>query len=94
MKDFKQLLKNKVVGRHAPLDEKSVFYVFQKIIKEEYGKQGIENLKPVFFKDNKIFVKAAGSAWGSEIWLNRENIVSLINKELGSNEIKEITMSN
>ena len=94
MKDLKQLLKYKKVGVHTPLDEKSVFYVFQTVIKDEYGKQGIENIKPVYYKDNRIFVKAVGSAWASEIWLKRSEIVKLVNKQLGVDEIKDISMSN
>jgi hypothetical protein len=94
MKNLKQLLKQKKVGTHAQLDQKSVFYVFQTVIKDEYGRQGLENLKPVSYQDNRIFVKALESAWASEIWLRRGEIVKLINRQLGIEEIKDISMAN
>ena len=89
MKDLKNLLKKKVVGKHAPLDEKSVFYVFQLIMKDEYGRQGIENIKPVFYRDNKIFIRFSKSAWNEEIWLNKDHIIKRINDNLGMREIKD-----
>jgi hypothetical protein len=94
MKDLKQILKNKKVGNRVTLDEKSVFYVFQAVIKDEYGKQGIENFEPISYEDNMIFVKAGVGAWASEIWLKRTEIVKLINKQLGVDEIKDISMAN
>lgn len=92
MKDLRQLLKKKNVGAREPLDEKSVFFVFSKVIRDEYGKQGAENIQPRFLKNRKIFVTAHSSTWASEIWLNRANIVSKINEEIGSEEISDIAV--
>ena len=94
MRDLKQLLKNKKVGGHAALDEKSVLYVFQTVMKEEYGRQGMENIKFFSYGDNMIFVKTTGSAWANEIWLRKEAIVELINRQLGVDEIRDISMAN
>ncbi len=92
MKKIGYFLKKKELVQNAPLDDKSVFYIFDKIIKEEYGNRGVENIKASYFKDKKIFIKAENSNWANEIWLNREGIISKINKELGSNEISELSV--
>jgi hypothetical protein len=94
MKTLGSFLDKKTISaRPAIIDQQSVFYVFQLVIKEEYGKLGAENLSPVFFKDKKIFIKAAGSTWASEIWLNRGYIVKKVNAKLGSEEILDLAMS-
>ncbi len=79
--------------RSAAIDQQSVFYVFHLVLKEEFGKQGVENIVPVFFSDRKIFIKTAGSNWASEIWLQRKQIVKKINQQLGADEIVDLAMS-
>jgi hypothetical protein len=93
MKDLRQLLDKKKLRPKAALDDRSVFYVFSLVIKEEYGKQGVENVKAMFFKDRKIFIKTAGSIWASEIWTNRKHIVKRVNEQLGTEEITDLAMS-
>jgi hypothetical protein len=93
MKKIGSLLKKKSLGRRTIIDQQSIFYIFNLVIKEEYGKQGAENIKPVFFKDRKIFIKAPGSIWASEIQISRKQIVKKINDQLGGNEIADLAMS-
>ncbi|EKE25183.1 MAG: hypothetical protein ACD_5C00259G0001 [uncultured bacterium] len=95
MKDLSSLLnKRNVLPKRMVVDQQSVFYVFGLVIKAEYGRLGSENITPVFFKDKKIFIKAAGSTWASEIWLNRNHIVKKVNEQLGGEEITDLAMSN
>ena len=93
MKDLKQLLAKKPIGTRAALDEKSIFFVFQKVIKDEYGRQGEGNLIPHYLKDKKIFIKAGNSNWANELWLSKGNIIQRINREIGSEEITDIALS-
>ena len=92
MKKIGQYIKNKRLKEKAPLDSNSIYYVFSKIIKDEYGNRGVENLKADYFKEKKLFIKAENSNWASEVWLNRNTIIEKINKELGSNEINDISL--
>jgi hypothetical protein len=92
MKKISSFLNKKTLIKNTTIDQQSIFYVFQLVIKDEYGRQGIENIVPVFFKDRKIFIKAAG-AWASEIWLQRKQIVKKINQQLGGEEIVDLAMS-
>jgi len=93
MKTLGSFIDKKTLSRSSVVDQQTVFYVFQLIIKEEYGKQGTENIVPVFFKEKKIFIKASGSTWASEIWLKRGYIIKRVNKELGGDEIIDLAMS-
>ena len=93
MRTLGSFMNKKTLVRSAVIDQQSVFFVFQLIIKEEYGVQGAENIKPVFFKDKKIFVKATGSTWASELWLRRGAIVRKVNEKLGGEEIVDLAMS-
>lgn len=92
MKKIGSLLIKKEFSQQVPLDEKSIFYVFGKVIKQEYGNFGVENFKAQYLKNGKLFVKAENSVWASELWLNREAIMEKMNRELGSNEIKELSL--
>ncbi|EKE19473.1 MAG: hypothetical protein ACD_9C00002G0002 [uncultured bacterium] len=93
MKTLGSFISKKSLVRRTVIDEKSVFYVFGLVIRQEYGIRGAESITPVFFKDKKIFIKAASSAWESEIWLSRNQIVKKVNEQLGSEEIVDLAMS-
>lgn len=71
-------------------DEKSIFFAFERIIKEEFGSHGAKNLTATYLKNKKLFVESKSSVWTSELNLNKEEIKNRINKELGSVEIWEI----
>ena len=93
MKKIGSLLDRRKLARKN-IDQETVFYIFRQIIKEEYGKQGAENIVPVFFRDRKIFIKATGSMWASEILTNKKQIIRKVNEHLGGEEIAELEMSN
>ncbi|HBO16609.1 MAG: hypothetical protein UR69_C0002G0023 [Candidatus Moranbacteria bacterium GW2011_GWE2_35_2-] len=94
MKDLSSLIKkrNKKVVTDIVLDDKTVFYIFDKIIKSEYGLIGSVRVRPDYFKNGKLFVKTQSSAWASEVFLDRKRITEKINRELGGKEIIEIVI--
>lgn len=96
MKKIGQLIKKNSISferKPTAIDEKSLFFIFQTVLREEYGKQGVGQVTAHFFKDKKLFVKTGNSNWANEVWLNREYLVRKINKEIGWEEIKEIVIS-
>ena len=90
MKSLKDLLKKQVVQKKLSIDDKDVFFVFQKVIKEEFGNVGASNFTARHFSNKTIFVQTESSNWASELWLNKKKIIEKINKELGDNLIKDI----
>ena len=84
---IEKLLAKKKLNGIKSLDEKAIFYVFGKIIRECYGQRGAENIRPDFYKEGKIFIKFQNSGWANEIWMNESEIVKKINGEIGREEI-------
>ena len=72
--------------------DKDFFYVFSRVIKEEYGNMGEAQFKADFFKNKTIFIKSASSVWASELWTNKRKIIRKINQELGEEAVEEIKM--
>jgi hypothetical protein len=93
VKKIGQLLNQKDLNKKKALDEKAIFYVFTKTIKELYGDKGIENIKPFLYKEGKVFIKSPSSNWINEIWLNKEEILEKINSQIGAEEIIDIKIS-
>ncbi len=93
MKKISSLLrKKKFSQKKTVLDEKTAFYVFREVIKEEFGNQGAAKLIPDYFSQGVIFVKFQSSAWGSELWLMRQEIVKKINQKLGGDFLEGIKL--
>jgi predicted nucleic acid-binding Zn ribbon protein len=91
MKSLGTLLQKKdIFQKKTVLDEKTAFYIFREVIREEFGKQGAGKLIPDYFHNKTIFVKFTSSAWASELRLMRKEVIKKINKKLGGNLIEEI----
>lgn len=93
MKSLKQLLTKKHPAgkiKKASLDKETLFFIFKKIIKEDFGQIGADKFTPDYFSRKTLFIKSASSAWSSELWLNRKRIMRKINAELGENAVEEI----
>lgn len=92
MKSLRSLLDRKDVKKKIGLDDKTIFYLFKKIIKEELGNVGLEKLKPDYFFNGTIFIKSESSAFASEVELQKNKIIRQINQEIGCAEIKNIKL--
>ncbi len=90
MKLIKNYLSKKNVFQIKNLDDKTIFYIFKKVVREEFGNIGVANLRPEYYKDKTIFVKSDSSVWSSELWLNRDKVVRKINAEIGGKIIDRI----
>lgn len=98
MRTLKDLLptKHRIARKKSKvfsIDEKTVFYVVRKIIQEEYGLRGGENIIPTLYKDKIIFLSSISSLWGNEIWIERERLRGKINLLLGDEVIREIKIA-
>jgi len=92
MKSLGSLLSKRKNTTKISLSDKDIFYIFNRVIKEEFGNVGASKLRPDYFKNKTIFVKLTSSAWASELFSNRNTIIKKINKELGEGAIKEIKL--
>lgn len=92
MKSLSSLLNKKKINRKIVLDDKTVFFLFKKIIKEEFGNVGIEKLIPNYFAHGIIFIHSESSAWAAELEMQKAKIIRKINQEIGSSQIKNIKL--
>ena len=90
MKSIRILLDKKSQNKSLSLDDKTAFFVFKKVIREEFGNLGIENFTPDHFSGQTIFIKCQSSGWAAELWANKKRIIRKINKEIGEQGIQEI----
>lgn len=72
------------------LTDKDIFFIFSKIIKEEFGNVGANRLRGDYFKNKTIFIKSTSSAWAGELFSNRNSIIRKLNEKLGEKAIREI----
>lgn len=75
------------------IDEKTIFFLAEKVILSQYGMRGRENISPKFWKEGKLFLFSQNSLWAGEVWTNRESIRAKINKEIGEEIVSEIKVS-
>lgn len=94
MRTLKDLLPKKRLipseKKKGPLDEKTVFYIAKKVLVEEYGIRGGENIIPTLFHEGKLHLSARSSLWGNEIWLEKERLRGKMNALLGGEALREI----
>jgi hypothetical protein len=90
MKILKNYLAKKNIFQKRTLDDQTIFYVFKKVIKEEFGNVGAEKLIPDYYKNKVLFIKSESSTWASELWTNKARIVRKLNAELGEGSIDGI----
>jgi hypothetical protein len=94
MESLKKLLIKKTstnkVQKNTCLDDKTVFFIFKKIIQEEFGTLGLEKFTPDYFSNQTLFIKSNSSAWSSELLMGKKRIMRKINQEVGSEAVTEI----
>lgn len=54
-------------GKAKVVDQKTIFFLAEKIIEEEYGKKGAASVFPHYFKDGKLFLSGKSSLWVEEV---------------------------
>ena len=94
MKTLKSLLSKRKELHLAPaaLTDKDIFYIFRRVVKEEFGALGESKFQADYFKNKTIFIKSESSVWAAELFSNRSRIVRKLNEELGEGAIRDIKL--
>lgn len=77
----------------TPVDDKTVFFLFRKIVREEYGLRGGLELEPVEFREGVLSVKANNPLYASELWMRKEALLSHMNQSLEQEVVKELRLA-
>jgi predicted nucleic acid-binding Zn ribbon protein len=92
MRALGDILSKRGIQKKQILDDKTVFFVFRKVIEDEFGQIGKSKFTPDYFAKKTLFVKAQNSAWSAELWTNKARIIKKINEEIGDEVVGNIKM--
>lgn len=92
MRVLGDILSKRNFNKIQALDDKTIFFVFLKIIKIEFGNLGVEKFTPNYFANKTLHIKTESAVWSSELWTNRGKIIDLINREIGDEVVERIKM--
>ena len=90
MRDLKSLLNRRKDLKKIAFDTKDVFYIFNRIIKREFGEIGAAKFQADYFGKRVLVVRCESSAWASELWNNKGKIIRKMNEELGEGAVEKI----
>lgn len=90
MKALKLLLDKHKGLKKITFDNKDVFYVFNRVIKKEFGDIGAGKFQPDYFGKKVLVIKCSSPTWASELWLNKEKVMRKMNEELGEGAVEKI----
>jgi hypothetical protein len=93
MRSLKDFIGKRNGSTHStPIDDKTVFFIFRKMIREEYGTRGSAELEPVAFAEGILSIKANNPLYSSELWVRRETIRERMNVALEQDAVQELRL--
>jgi hypothetical protein len=92
MKALSDILFHRKVQKKQILDDKTIFFVFKRVVEAEFGQIGKQKFTPDYFAKKTLFVKAQNSVWSAELWTNKARIIGKINEEIGEKALDDIKM--
>ena len=94
MRNLEDLLNQKrKPQKNKELDEKTIFFVFLKVIQELYGTRGEESLRPLRVHEKKIYVRPESSLWANEIYLQKEKLLKNTNLLIEGEYLEDIILT-
>lgn len=95
MRNLSELLSKKTkryqeVPETKILDEKTLFFLFVKILGEEYGQRGRNMIFPEQFIDGVLRVRVASPLWANELMLQKALLCERLNHAFGSKVLEDI----
>jgi hypothetical protein len=76
------------------IDDKTLFFLAEKVVSALYGVRGRENVIPRYFRDGKLHFACHSPLWANELWMTRDTFRERLNREIGRDLVKEIKTSN
>lgn len=64
----------------------------KKVVLEVWGETLSLKIKPKIFKNNTLYLEVLGSGFASDVNLERQKLISLVNKKIGQNLVKKIIL--
>lgn len=93
MNSFQHILQAKIaepIPTTPVMDEKTIQFLFEKVITEQYGSRGKSNVVPLGFKEGTLIVGIYKSLWQAEVSLSKEELIEILNRKIGSELVNNI----
>ncbi len=84
--------KKKTTPSVKAVDEKTLFFVFKKIIVAQYGERGATQITLAFFKNGVLGVRTESPLWANELFLMRGSLLDRLNKDLGGHMVSDLKL--
>lgn len=72
------------------MDEKTIQFLFEKVIQEHYGIKGKSNVLALSFRGGILTLGIYKSLWQAEVSLTKEDLRESLNKKIGSELVRSI----
>lgn len=92
MQSLKAFFGGKKENIPRDIDEKTLFFLFQKIVQAEYGERGGSSIQPVFFREGVLGVRTKSPLWANELWLMKSSLCEKLNQEIGTETIRDLKL--
>jgi hypothetical protein len=93
MNSFQNILQAKLsqaTPKAPAMDEKTIQFLFEKVIQEYYGVKGKSNVLPLGFKGGVLVLGIYKSLWQAEVSINKEELRESVNKKIGEELVRSI----
>lgn len=60
---------------------------------EIFGEDGLEKLKPRYYKSKTLYIDASGAMWAQQFSMKQNDCVEYINKNIGKSFVKKISIT-
>lgn len=74
----------------TPLDAKTIFFLFTRLVKQYYGERGRKAIYPFRYDEAVLTIKVASPLWASELLLVKEELCASLNREIGTTVVTDI----
>lgn len=75
------------------VDEKTIFFLFNRIIEEQYGKRGCSVIHPSRYQDRVLSLKVASPLWANELSVQELVLRKRLNEALDEEVVQAIRVS-
>ncbi len=73
--------------KEISLDTKTIFFLFDRIVREYYGKRGGGVIHPSRYENKVLFIKVASPLWANELLIQEGELCRKLNQEIGGEAV-------
>ncbi len=82
--------KDQVSQEGGNMDEKTMFFLFERIVGDFYGKRGRKVIHPVKYQGGILTVKVASPLWANELLIQEQELCQRLNQEVGKEVLQSV----